>query len=248
MADRFVIVGGGLAGASAATELRKQGFDGEVLLIARRTAPALHPAAALEGLPRRLRDPRQHRRASGRLVRARTTSSCGSASASPTSTVRPTRVTSRRRHLDVATTGCCSRPGSDPRSLPIPGTELDGRPHPPHRRRLGAPARRARRRRPPGGADRLRLDRHGGGRDRPHPRQRGHDPRPRPDPVGGRDRRRTRAGVRPPPRGERRRAAPERAGRADRRRGRQGHGRAARSAARSCPRMSWSSRSAPHPT
>ena len=33
MPDRFVIVGGGLAGASAATELRKQGFAGEVMLI-----------------------------------------------------------------------------------------------------------------------------------------------------------------------------------------------------------------------
>ena len=34
MPDRIVIVGGGLAGATAATELRKRGFDGSIRILA----------------------------------------------------------------------------------------------------------------------------------------------------------------------------------------------------------------------
>lgn len=44
MSDRFVIVGGGLAGASAAGELRKQGFHGSIVLIGgERHVPYIRP-------------------------------------------------------------------------------------------------------------------------------------------------------------------------------------------------------------
>jgi NADPH-dependent 2,4-dienoyl-CoA reductase/sulfur reductase-like enzyme len=44
--DRVVIVGGSLAGASAARSLRRHGFSGEVLLIGQETHPPYSPAAA----------------------------------------------------------------------------------------------------------------------------------------------------------------------------------------------------------
>ena len=56
MADRevdFLLVGGGVASAQCAAELRKRGAEGSILLVGREPRPALRPPAALQGVPAR---------------------------------------------------------------------------------------------------------------------------------------------------------------------------------------------------
>ena len=52
------VIGASLAGLSAASALRKQGFDGAVTILGAERAPALRPPAAVEGVPRRRGDRR----------------------------------------------------------------------------------------------------------------------------------------------------------------------------------------------
>ncbi len=46
--QRFVIIGGGLAGASAAEALRERGFDGEILIIGAESRLHKLPGAGIE--------------------------------------------------------------------------------------------------------------------------------------------------------------------------------------------------------
>jgi len=124
MSDRFVIVGGGLAGASAAAELRTQGYGGAVLLIGgERHHPYLRPPLSkgfLSGSETResidVHPPGWYAENGVELKLG----------------VRATHI-DRAAHLvsmDDGSSASYDRlllaTGSDPRSLPIAGTELDG--------------------------------------------------------------------------------------------------------------------------
>ena len=74
MAQRYVIVGASLAGATAAITLREEGADGTVTLIGAENGAALRTAAALQGLPARRCAFRQGAGASGRVLQRSTAS------------------------------------------------------------------------------------------------------------------------------------------------------------------------------
>ena len=104
----ILIVGGGLAGASCAEALREGGFDGSVLLVGRRAAPALRAPAVLEGpAPRRVRA-RRRAPAPGRLVRGARHRAADAHERARSSTRRPRRRSSRTSRR-CATTARCSR-------------------------------------------------------------------------------------------------------------------------------------------
>ena len=105
----IVIVGAGLAGGTAATELREQGYDRAGRARRGRGAPALRAAAAVEGLPARQRPDRRRLRAPASTGTPSTTSTCGSGSRPRRSTPTPTWCTPAA--ATSPTSGCCWPPG-----------------------------------------------------------------------------------------------------------------------------------------
>ncbi len=216
----FVIVGGGLAGAKAVEALRDNDSTADHSLRRRRTA-ALRTASAVQGVSGR-------KEVAGRIHRARTptgtattTSSCGSARGwrrwIPPRT--PSALPGRQhRELRQAATG--HRIGVQAAT----DTRIGRRrgPLPAHLRRCRIAEFRSGR----GifaGHGRRRLDRPGGGRQRPSARGQRHRRRDRQTTAAGRTRRNDRRGVRQPAPRTRGGLASRGAGRGDhrlRRRGR----------------------------
>jgi 3-phenylpropionate/trans-cinnamate dioxygenase ferredoxin reductase subunit len=56
-ANAIIIVGGGLAGASAAATLREEGFRGQIVIITPEPGIPFRPTAAVEDLPAVRRGP-----------------------------------------------------------------------------------------------------------------------------------------------------------------------------------------------
>ena len=134
---RIVVVGAGLAGLRTAEELRLGGFDGNLILVGNENAPALRPAAAVEG-SRARRNPRHHA-SSGRVLRReghRTAARCrrGRGVDTEARTLRLADGSEIAYDELVIATGLV--PAADPRTA---GT--GGRPRAAHHRRRARPAR-----------------------------------------------------------------------------------------------------------
>ena len=120
----FVIVGGGLAGASAAATLRADGFDGRVVLVgAEQEEPYHRPPLSKEYL----RGERRSRRCASTSRRSIATrrSSCASAHR------RGARARARARWCStdgerIAFDAALLATGAEPRALTLPGAELAG--------------------------------------------------------------------------------------------------------------------------
>ncbi len=65
----FLLVGGGMGSAYCASELRRRGADGSILLVGPRAGPAVRASAALEGVPARGGEARGRAGAPARVVR-----------------------------------------------------------------------------------------------------------------------------------------------------------------------------------
>ena len=120
----IVIVGGGLAGATAATTLRERGYDGRIVLRGCGIAPSVHPPAAVEGVPERGR-PRRRVRASRAVVRGQRRRAAARDDGQRRSTPAPTRSSSRREAAS-RTSSLLLATGASPRRLTGPGSDLDG--------------------------------------------------------------------------------------------------------------------------
>ena len=111
----IVIVGAGLAGGTAATELREQGYDGQVVLVGAEEHPPVRAPAALEGLPARQRPARRRLRAPAATGTPSTTSTSVSASRRRRST--PTPTSCRRPAGDLTYERLLLATGAEPRRL-----------------------------------------------------------------------------------------------------------------------------------
>ena len=219
------VVGTSLAGLRAAETLRREGFDGRDRRDRRRAAPALRPAAALEGAAARATGSPTDivLRKQGvddldldwRLGRAR-----------DRARRRRARGRARRRRTRRVRRARASRPARRRGRFPDQ-PDLDGRVHAAHaRRRARAP--RAARRAAQGRRDRRRVHRRRGRGHVPGPRPRRHRARGAAAADGARPRPGARRGDRRRAPRPRRRPPHRRAGRGDRRRRRGSSGRAPR--------------------
>ena len=123
--ETVVIVGAGLAGAKAAEALRKDGYDGRVRLFGSERAPAVHPPAAVQGVPPRRRGAGPRLRAPRGVVRgaARGPGALDDGRGASTRRAHEIVLDGDRRvgfdRLVIAT-------GSEPRRLDVPGADLEG--------------------------------------------------------------------------------------------------------------------------
>ena len=203
MTDRIVIVGGGLAAATAATELRKRGFDGSIrLLAAEPHAPYIRPPLSkgyLQGSEER------GNRSSCIPTSGTARTRCSSAPRpGSTSIDRAARTVTLADGEVVAYDQLLLATGAEPRRLSIPGADADGihylRTIESSEAASGCPVGRIE-----AGRDRRsRLDRARDRRGRPRLRQRRRADRQREDPAGGAARRRTGHGLPAPARVARR--------------------------------------------
>ena len=125
MAKAYVIVGGSLAGATAAITLREEGADGSVTLIGAEREPPVRAPSAVQGLPARRSAVRQGARAPGCVSTQNTASRRCSESAQPASTL-PRGSSSSRIGRRVPFDVLLIATGGRNRRISIPGSELEG--------------------------------------------------------------------------------------------------------------------------
>ena len=170
--ENIVIVGGGLAGATAAKTLRAEGFSGPRGAGGRRVPPAVPAPAAVQGVPAgqgRRRRPAGGARGLVRRERRRPPARRPGHGSGPGC---PGRGSGRRRAAGVRLPA--ARHGSAAQDHPPARQRARRRQHVPDGGGQPAPARPPRRRRPERGHDRVRLDRDGTGRRRQHLRKHRH--------------------------------------------------------------------------
>ena len=127
MADkrRFVIVGGGLAGAKGAEALREQGFDGEIELY------AAEPHLPYERPPLSKAYLKTGENLAEAFVHERSWYAAHGVQLHLGHAREPGRRSGPRHRdrvggADRPTTGCCWPPGASPRRISLPGADLDG--------------------------------------------------------------------------------------------------------------------------
>lgn len=122
MSDRFVIVGGGLAGASAAIELRAQGFDGDIHLVgAEAHEPYLRPPLSKEYLRGKQAREKIFVKPAQWYLDERVTLTTG---------IAATAITDHALRLadgrDLGFDRLLLATGAQPRRLDLPGVDADG--------------------------------------------------------------------------------------------------------------------------